>query len=124
MSPSCYGIKRPLTHTHCQHAIHEWEAEIPVTLDPITANSSSTTSSQNSPEPSCIIRESVAQTIDSTQDMSFVLDTLYQLPDLPQGCILHSDQGRSRFCVHIICVSKISQRKRNYHKHVPQRHAH
>ena len=23
----------------------------------------------------------------------FVLDTLYQLPDLPQGCILHNDQG-------------------------------
>lgn len=35
----------------------------------------------------------VAQTIDSTQDTLFVLDTLYQLPDLPQGCILHSDQG-------------------------------
>jgi len=39
------------------------------------------------------IGESVAQTIDSTQDTSFVLDTFYQLPDLPQGCILHSDQG-------------------------------
>jgi putative transposase len=39
------------------------------------------------------IGEIVAQTIDSTQDTSFVLDTLYQLPDLPQGCILHSDQG-------------------------------
>ncbi len=39
------------------------------------------------------IREIVAQTINSTQDMSFVLYTLYQLPDLPQGCILHSDQG-------------------------------
>jgi len=25
----------------------------------------------------------VAQTIDSTQDTLFVLDTLYQLPDLP-----------------------------------------
>lgn len=37
--------------------------------------------------------EIVAQTIGFTQDTSFVLDTLHQIPDLPQGCILHSDQG-------------------------------
>lgn len=36
------------------------------------------------------IGEIVAQTIDSTQDTSFVLDTLYQFY---QGCIMHSDQG-------------------------------
>ena len=27
------------------------------------------------------------------QDTEFVLDTLNQLPALPEGCILHSDQG-------------------------------
>lgn len=37
--------------------------------------------------------EIVAQTIGFTQDTAFVLDTLYQLPELPEGCILHSDQG-------------------------------
>lgn len=37
--------------------------------------------------------EIVAQTISSKQDTSFVLDTLNQLPDLPESCILHSDQG-------------------------------
>lgn len=35
----------------------------------------------------------MAQTIGSTQNSAFVLDTLNQLPDLPEGCILHSDQG-------------------------------
>ena len=59
--------------------------------------------------------EIVAQTIGFKQDTDFVLDTLYQLPELPEGCILHSD--------HILCLSKSSQRKRNYHEHVPQRHA-
>ena len=37
--------------------------------------------------------EVVAQTIGYTQDTAFVLDTLNQLPELPEGCILHSDQG-------------------------------
>lgn len=37
--------------------------------------------------------EIVAQTIGYTQDTAFVLDTLHQLPELPEGCILHSDQG-------------------------------
>jgi putative transposase len=37
--------------------------------------------------------EIVAQTIGFTQDTEFVLDTLNQLPVLPEGCILHSDQG-------------------------------
>ncbi|MFS0691157.1 IS3 family transposase [Sporosarcina sp. 179-K 8C2 HS] len=37
--------------------------------------------------------EIVAQTIGSIQDTAFVLDTLHQLPDLPEGCVLHSDQG-------------------------------
>lgn len=37
--------------------------------------------------------EIVAQTIGFIQDTAFVLDTLHQLPDLPEGCILHSDQG-------------------------------
>ncbi|VDG98059.1 Integrase core domain [Lysinibacillus sphaericus] len=37
--------------------------------------------------------EIVAQTIGFTQDTDFVLDTLSQLPELPEGCILHSDQG-------------------------------
>ena len=37
--------------------------------------------------------EIVAQTIGFNQDTKFVLDTLNQLPELPKGCILHSDQG-------------------------------
>jgi len=37
--------------------------------------------------------EIIAFTIGFTQDTDFVLDTLNQLPDLPEGCILHSDQG-------------------------------
>jgi len=37
--------------------------------------------------------EVIAQTIGFKQDLSFVLDTLNQLPELPEGCILHSDQG-------------------------------
>ncbi|WP_346234690.1 IS3 family transposase [Lysinibacillus telephonicus] len=37
--------------------------------------------------------EIVARTIGFTQDTEFVLDTLNQLPELPEGCILHSDQG-------------------------------
>lgn len=37
--------------------------------------------------------EIVAQTIGFTQDTAFVLDTLNQLPTLPEGCILHSNQG-------------------------------
>jgi putative transposase len=38
-------------------------------------------------------REIISQTIGFTQDTAFVLDTLNQLPPLPEGCILHSDQG-------------------------------
>ncbi|MGE8001330.1 hypothetical protein ACQKOF_22315 [Lysinibacillus sp. NPDC093190] len=34
---------------------------VPVTLDPITDNSSSTTSPQNAPEPSCIIKTTGAK---------------------------------------------------------------
>lgn len=37
--------------------------------------------------------EIVAYTMGSTQDTVFVLDTLNQLAELPEGCILHSDQG-------------------------------
>lgn len=37
--------------------------------------------------------EIVAYTIGSTQDTAFVLDTLDQLAELAEGCILHSDQG-------------------------------
>ena len=37
--------------------------------------------------------EIVSQTIGFKQDTAFVLDTLNQLPDLPEGCLLHSDQG-------------------------------
>lgn len=37
--------------------------------------------------------EIVAYTIGSTQDTAFVLDTLEQLGELPENCILHSDQG-------------------------------
>ena len=37
-------------------------------------------------------REIVAYTISECQDTNFVLDTLHQL-ELPQGVLLHSDQG-------------------------------
>ena len=37
--------------------------------------------------------EIVAYTVGSTQDTAFVLDTLNQLAELPEDCILHSDQG-------------------------------
>jgi len=37
--------------------------------------------------------EIIAYTIGEKQDVSFVLDTLHQLPKLPEGCLLHSDQG-------------------------------
>ena len=37
--------------------------------------------------------EVIAYTIGSVQDIAFVLDTLKQLPDLPEGILLHSDQG-------------------------------
>ncbi len=37
--------------------------------------------------------EIIAQTIGFKQDTALVLDTLKQLPTLPEGCILHSDQG-------------------------------
>ncbi len=37
--------------------------------------------------------EIIARTIGFSQDTTLVLDTLNQLPELPEGCILHSDQG-------------------------------
>jgi putative transposase len=37
--------------------------------------------------------EIVAYSIGSCQNTDFVLHTLAQLPSLPEGCILHSDQG-------------------------------
>lgn len=37
--------------------------------------------------------EIIARTIGFNQDTTLVLDTLNQLPELPEGCILHSDQG-------------------------------
>ena len=37
--------------------------------------------------------EIIAYTIDLNQDTKLVIDTLNQLPELPKGCILHSDQG-------------------------------
>ncbi|MED1229603.1 IS3 family transposase, partial [Bacillus nakamurai] len=37
--------------------------------------------------------EIVAYSIGSCQNTDFVLHTLSQLPSLPEGCILHSDQG-------------------------------
>ena len=40
--------------------------------------------------------EIIAYTIGSKQDISFVLDTLDQLPKLKDSCILHTDQDTSR----------------------------
>lgn len=37
--------------------------------------------------------EIIAYTIGEKQDVSLILDTLHQLPDLPKECLLHSDQG-------------------------------
>ncbi|MFD3450481.1 IS3 family transposase, partial [Microbacteriaceae bacterium 4G12] len=37
--------------------------------------------------------EIIAYSIGDCQNTAFVLDTLNQLPDLPTGCMLHSDQG-------------------------------
>ncbi|MBG9462840.1 transposase [Bacillus amyloliquefaciens] len=37
--------------------------------------------------------EVIAFTIGDKQDTAFVLDTLDQLPMLPENCVLHSDQG-------------------------------
>jgi len=37
--------------------------------------------------------EIIAHSIGDCQDTNFVLDTLNQLPELPEGCTLHSDQG-------------------------------
>ena len=37
--------------------------------------------------------EIIARTIGFNQDTTLVLDTLNQLSELPEGCILHSDQG-------------------------------
>ena len=35
----------------------------------------------------------IAYTISNRQIIDLVLDTLHQLPNLPEGCLLHSDQG-------------------------------
>ena len=40
--------------------------------------------------------EIIAYTIGSKQDISFVLNTLDQLPKLKDSCILHTDQDTSR----------------------------
>ncbi|OZT10593.1 IS3 family transposase [Priestia aryabhattai] len=37
--------------------------------------------------------EIIAYSIGNCQNVAFVLDTLNQLPSLPEGCTLHSDQG-------------------------------
>ena len=37
--------------------------------------------------------EIIAYTIGSSQELSFVIDTLNQLPEIKDKCILHSDQG-------------------------------
>lgn len=37
--------------------------------------------------------EIIAYSIGDCQNVAFVLDTLNQLPSLPEGCTLHSDQG-------------------------------
>ncbi len=37
--------------------------------------------------------EVIAYSIGDKQDTGFVLDTLNQLPSLPENCVLHSDQG-------------------------------
>ncbi|MBG9929443.1 tail length tape measure protein, partial [Bacillus aryabhattai] len=37
--------------------------------------------------------EIIAYSVSDCQNVEFVLDTLSQLPSLPQGCTLHSDQG-------------------------------
>lgn len=37
--------------------------------------------------------EIIAYSIGDCQDTNFVLETLSQLPTLPKGCTLHSDQG-------------------------------
>lgn len=37
--------------------------------------------------------EILAYTISDRQNIDLVLDTLDQLPNLPEGCLLHSDQG-------------------------------
>lgn len=41
----------------------------------------------------CFNGEIITYTIGDTQDVSFVLDTINQLPTLEAPCILHSDQG-------------------------------
>lgn len=41
----------------------------------------------------CFNGEIISYTIGDTQDVSFVLDTLNQLPTIEAPCILHSDQG-------------------------------
>lgn len=37
--------------------------------------------------------EILAYMISDCQNIDLVLDTLHQLPNLPEGCLLHSDQG-------------------------------
>ena len=44
--------------------------------------------------------EIIAYTLRDKQDVSSVLDTLNQLPDIHESCILHSDQGSSNLKVY------------------------
>ncbi|KFK78762.1 integrase core domain protein [Bacillus spizizenii] len=64
--------------------------------------------------------EVIAFTIGAKQDTDFVLDTLNQLPTLPENCVLHSDQGSVYTSYE---YQKAVKHKRHYHEHVPQRDA-
>mgnify|MGYP003786676095 CR=1 FL=1 len=55
--------------------------------------------------------EVIAYTISDKQNLDLVFDTLNQLPELTNDCILHSDQGS---------VSVQSKRKRHHHEYVPK----
>ena len=52
-------------------------------------------------------REIVAYKIDDKQDQSLVNDTLNQI-DIPEGCILHSDQGSvyTSYAYYQLCEEK------------------
>lgn len=60
--------------------------------------------------------EIVAYKIDNKQDQSLVNDTLNQI-DIPENCILHSDQGSvyTSYAYYQLC-----KRKRHYQKYVPK----
>lgn len=59
--------------------------------------------------------KSVDQTIGFKKDPDFLLDMFYKLPELSEGCILQSDLSYTTYAF------KSTQRKRNYHEHVPKR---